>query len=738
MSSGSINQSHNFSNNGAHEIINLYQSSDSIDIQSSSEIKTFLEFMGYKTQFVDIDPTIPYNRLFVDTYKDGSPLIMIGKPLITVLDNMSISELQNLSSRMVPDHFGSVDAKSLQDTQAEVKGNLVKKLIDINRHYREKSLGLDNISPLGNPTDLHIINNIPNVNSEIYISTPRTDYRIREIIPASSYFPKKFVNVLEAVSQVRSDDSNIIERLMVTNENTLKSIANYLGFVDFIGSKADAIDLIWWYYIMLPPMSDSVSMLQFRLNPDQISYIMSLDLARLQQYCNLQSDRTTCLFLLITGFLPNIPDIQRDNTATDLNTNMYTDMKGIDVMRLSRFLYNYYDDFNYSVSPYRLLAINNIKLQNINKFLLNITATNVDSVAEELGMTFPTYLDESSYSQLKLPNDRIIYFLDNIKYYKYVFEYNFVDFDYSDPLKISHHLTFMRDDHIFKKYNVLLVKWSSRPNLIEQVVKELTWRSDHWTYRYENCNGNILSYGKSILTNKHNSGHTLDSSEKSYKCYTVKQLLDNFYEEPTSFRFNKPGENGQFSFSSLRQLLNLLKTQQVLPEILSDQLINRINYGMGISFENLEAIKYNFSKFHQENKKKIYSYVDHLYNFSRYLISSDSCIPQGFISNQSMSETFSISKAFEEYKKLTHILDQLPPDAQSWVENIPTVSYDSFNNPVFHDISLHEIIVSGITGSLCSSVVREYIKSATIYTGLNVFDWSIDHFNDFDLKMTIK
>lgn len=357
---------------------------------------------------------------------------------------------------------------------------------------------------------------------------------IKPIIPQNLY-PQPITNIHYASQKIKLSEygCHLLESMMVTSNNILIKLLNKLGYVNFKGNRAELINLLWWITILRKSKKlkfnkkDNIKLplLKLRLSDNDISTVMNLNLTKLQELCtpsnhniNTNFDRITCIFILCTGYVP--PTYLYDSSYID----MYLNMNSLDIMRLSKYLYNFYgnngnnsriiekeyENNNYIMSPYHWLAHNKVLLKGFNKYLIDINNQNVKNFIEELGMVIPSNIlnnKDNGYSVL-------MYYFNNIKYYQNIDNARSIDINNIVASGIYEYLIKFKDTYILNYFGVHILEWNSRPEMLNILIKEITNQSDHWFIRININNNNnkhfTLSYGTYL----------------NYKDYDINTIID--------------------------------------------------------------------------------------------------------------------------------------------------------------------------------------------------------------------
>lgn len=699
-------------NKGALDVIHVFESFNSINTQPSKGIMDFIKFLQYDVSDYQVnikDLSLPYSRYILDTNNKNK--ILVGPPLLDLLKGMNISQIKNL-----------INSTNLSfNLDHETKDELIKIVIDLNQSYINSNLDLNEMEPTSTPPQIKILLQSPKQSLTLKLeSKPLKNYRILKPIVPENYFPQQIINPVEGSQYIKSNPSeyNILESLMVSDIHILQKIVHNLGYVGFDGNKHELISIIWWSHILrkpetetddrlLPPTKSNLPLLDLRLNPSQLKNLMTKTLSELQNLCQTSTlARVDCIFLLSTGYEP--PQLTLNQTGQQVLENLIK-VEGSKVMQLARFLYNFYEDYNYLVSPYQSLAYLKSKnyqdldnSQLLDNYILNLNLENLESLSLNLGLIYPKYTNNLI---IRLPTDKMIYYLNNLKHYKTIFNKPKETFNQSycstSDLNLDQTNTFktylmsLRDDEIFKLYNIVLVKWNSRIDMIQKVIEELSLHAKHWSYK---------KYGEDIYL----AYGLTECQHESFQYYNIEELLKSFKQGPVFFKFGIPSNPGEFSNSSIKQLLHILQDQPVLSSAKTQTLINKIKYGLKQKIFDNQDLNYDFMRLNVQDQNKIYNYIIHLLKLAIYIKSPDSSEDICYLTDNNYSQVAN------EYTELLNIIEKLPEDAQSWLENLPTVTYED-DKLTIQDIYLHDALLSTLTGVICSSLGSKLILSSIVY-----------------------
>lgn len=700
----------NFKNKLGKDIIDIFISSDSIETQDENEIKDYLNRLEYSYIYYNVNLDylqLPYFRLYLN--KDNT--ILLGESLKVLLERADIPKLQQLSEL----------------TNSNNRKELVQEIYRINKNYREQYLGLNNNSSTSVSNNANNLATKEEINS-IVLNSIRTDYEIIKLLPPSNNFPEAITDDYYASKLIKSLDfhnpsNHILENIIVTEDlEILNKVIQKLGFVNFKGTRMESINMLLWYMTMKQKIGNEFINLEFRLNKEQIKYVMKLNKKQLLSFTNISInlvnyDRIHLIFLLCTGYLPDQGLLQ--SSKKDLNNyNYLTSLDYNNFVNIFRYLYDYY--YNDGVTnPYYWMSqeIFDSEDDRLSQYLIDIDETNVEERADELGMIFPIYKTIDGVSILEMTSnlgglgeeeelsneDYLIYFLENIKYYVYLLQdKNFEPIEDIledlSPAEIFDRLKYLSDVEIIEEYDIMFTTWASRLDLIQKIVNDITTKTDHWSYR--NIYDNILSYG--IQNNK--------------DYYNLEEFAESFGIDEDIFIYEKDS----FTVASIKQLLNLLKTQPLLNLSQTSEIVKKFEKGLRQINNKKQGIYYEFKDFKEKNKNRIYNYISNLIVLMLKInkeMTFESCF--GFRDNTKLTikEQDVINTIYKEYDQIVKILNDMPNKVYYWIENLPIVTYEDDNlyEPMIHNSNLHQIITSLLTGSLCVNVAIDLILSSIVY-----------------------
>lgn len=497
------------------------------------------------------------------------------------------------------------------------------------------------------------------------------------------------------------DGSDLLEVCMGSSQDVVVQVARLLGFIGFEGTKDEAITLIWW---MIITRDDNDKMISIKIHPDEITYVTSLSTPP-----EIYTDRASYIWAACTHYIP-----LTDRDHYNVDNSLIID--GPIVMRLARYLYDFYSVPNYRETPYVIVSNNLGTYPKLESALMQFTPDNVMTIAQVLGM----YIQDKYHAYH--------YLLNNILQYETTDPQNTnlpraEDLQMMTPDEVLPLLKQYSDYHILNTYNIIVIKFESRIDLLYKCIDELLSFANRWRYTGDSCAkcGNLsLGYG----------------TVSKFTCYTISQLMKSFTERGVNFNFGIPNSNQKFPTSSIRQLYDLLTTEPYYDKKLIKPFMKLINYG-------LEKKAIYSVGLHEEfitltTQTYVTEYIINLFIFAMYLrqwsgFTTDEGVEAEPYPPLEGDESCGIPTEMlrDQYNVLITIIDRLSEDAQSWLANIPIVLYDeSFDDYEFQGDTLHDVIIAASIGKFCSSYASSFIVHTIIYVYQNGFNWTTEEFNE--------
>lgn len=669
----------------ADELIRVLRNSDPISSKRRKYLSDQIIVFGIKAVWWDPPQSLPYNRFTVLS----NDTIGIGPTFDDFVKSLPRDKIITITGV-----FGA--APTLESMQI-INSRLIKNekvntpIIDQTMLNFESDGEIISVYPDGS-------NIKPDSNIDKLFELKTFNIHLNRI--SDGLFPEPGTNSIYLAKNI-TDGNNILDILMVTPLNLLIEVVRLLGFIGFTGDKNEAITLCWWMTII---GGDLI------LSPHQLLYINNASLPTLLNLLpnNEKFSRVSAIWSLATGLLP---------PNSDAN-NEYIHMDGTSVMRMAVYLYDFYSDANIVYSPYDLLAS-----KSDHKMDKYITELNIDSVYEltnSLGMIIPP------------GNNLLKYYLDNIKYYKNVEpSCKLPDLDNLYPGDAIKEMEKYRDDSLIDCYDVFVKQWKDRPDLLNKILEQKTFKSPRWNYK--NCDEmdkHVLSYGNS-----------------SYSCYEIDELMFSFKDGTTGFIFgipkSKPTTSNnsysltnlpkaeEFPLSSIKQLLNLLTNEPIYDKKITEPFIRKIKKGLDKRAYLEEGFTSYFIKLKLKDQELIHEYIIHLFLFGMHMRLWDGKNDYPPMAGPESCTVVTKDGIVYEYTEMLRILHLLSGKGKIWLESIPVVKYDNtFTDPDYMEDYLHSVIVAVATGSYCTSIASTYIISTIIYIYQIGFGWTTEQFND--------